>query len=174
MWDQEFRTAVLVILPQTSVWRLTASASLWGTYAEQISPPLPFAGSACCCSDISTAASWRAACNSLCIFDFSKVKLAPFIHGLDRFLVFSSSISLTACTQSKTWTKKKDHWFHRNKTLKAHQITSQRCWGIPLTKWNSICKYNAQLSSSKGYETIYSDKKSRFLPLETGSKMKNC
>ena len=76
---------------------------------EVQSPPMPaelpsqvsVARSVCRCSHISLAASSRDACSSSCIPDFWKVNMAPFIHGLDRCIAFSSSICLTACYKSR-------------------------------------------------------------------------
>lgn len=132
---------VSYVFTQTSMWNLDAVlcyfAKKFGvcSYVEQISPPFPFAGSACCYSDISLAASWRAACNSLCIFDLSKVKAVPFIHELDRFVVFSSSISLTAYIRLK-WREDHQHSI-RSATLSmqnTHNNTEICSW---LILWNS-------------------------------------
>ena len=70
-----------------------------GSCAERIPSPFSVAGGDW--SRISLAASSRDACSSSCIIDLWKVKVAPFIHGLDRGIALSSSIRLTACNKSK-------------------------------------------------------------------------
>ena len=70
-----------------------------GSCAERIPSPFSVAGGDC--SRISLAASSRDACSSSCIIDLWKVKVVPFIHGLDRGIALSSSIRLTACNKSK-------------------------------------------------------------------------